>query len=372
MMRIVFDGREKILGCVLLAVMATLLGVAVAAYAQDGARDQQAEVKDLMDQAKDHGAKGQLPQAWWDLDHRYGEAGKQGVTDQQWAALKSDARRLVNMALFVESMRSQKSPLEALLGRYDQALDEIAAQSGVKLQPELTGDDRAAALLDALHGTQLDAKVLTDSLRVANRQLREVIGGQVAAQDSVITALGVTVSDLRNKLWDSQLRVGVAEADRSAAESVLTSKQRFADAVQLLRNSFSPQEGKVLLSPDGEVMIRLHGVAFGVGSAELAPGQNDLIQRLEKGLQAFAGATYRVDGHTDDTGSREANLRLSLRRAETVARLLEHDLKLPAGAIATKGFGPDRPVALNDTPEGRALNRRIDVVIVTGGEISHQ
>jgi len=85
---------------------------------------------------------------------------------------------------------------------------------------------------------------------------------------------------------------------------------------------------------------------------------------LETALRAFPGGAITVAGHSDDTGTRQANLRLSRRRAETVARRLEGDLGLPQGAITTEGYGPDRPVALNDTPEGRALNRRIDVLIV--------
>ncbi|PIV81290.1 hypothetical protein COW53_05125, partial [bacterium CG17_big_fil_post_rev_8_21_14_2_50_64_8] len=95
--------------------------------------------------------------------------------------------------------------------------------------------------------------------------------------------------------------------------------------------------------------------------------QMDLIKRVEDGLRAFPGATISVEGHTDDTGGREANLRLSRRRAETVARLLERDLGLPGDSLTTAGVGPDRPVALNDTPAGRALNRRIDVVITPAG-----
>ncbi len=360
-----FQRRGNLSSVVMGVALVVLVACAGPVPAQDGDSGLEAEVKSLLEQAKDHGAKGQLPQAWWDLDHRYDRARKQGATDEEWEALAGDARRLVNMAVFVESMRSRKSGLEALLNRYDQALDEIAALSGIELPPELTGDRRAEALQAALQGRLLALKVRADSLQVANRRLQDEVGGRIAAQDSLITALRVENSSLRKKLWETELRAGVAEADRSAAESVLTRKQQFEDAVAKLRAAFTPEEGEVLLSPGGEVMVRLHGMAFGVGSAQLAAGQDDLIKRLEDGLRAFPGATFRVEGHTDDTGGRAANLRLSRRRAETVARRLEKDLGLQKGTIATEGFGPDRPVALNDTPEGRALNRRIDVVIMT-------
>ncbi len=372
MMRTMHESKKLILVCLLVGGLLAQAGWGAAALAQENGTDPVGTVKQLLDQAKDHGAKGQLPQAWWQLDHRFDEARKAGATDQEWSALMTDARKLVGMATFVESMRRQKSGMEALLGRFDQALNEIAALSGVNLPYELSGDDRAAFLQDALHKRFFSQQVETDSLRVANRHLMEVVGGKVAAQDSVITALRVENSALRKKLWDTELRVGVAEADRSAAESVLTRKQQFEDAVQMLRKSFTPQEGEVQLSPDQKVMIRLHGMTFAVGSAELTPGQGDLIKRLEAGLKAFPGASFQIEGHTDDTGNRSANLRLSRRRAETVARLLEHDLGLAENSISTAGYGPDRPVALNDTAAGRSLNRRIDVVISTKGPSSQE
>jgi len=70
-----------------------------------------------------------------------------------------------------------------------------------------------------------------------------------------------------------------------------------------------------------------------------------------------------IEGHTDNTGTRDANLRLSRRRAETVARLLEGKLNWETNSIVTEGIGPDRPIANNGTAKGRAHNRRIDVVI---------
>ncbi len=124
-----------------------------------------------------------------------------------------------------------------------------------------------------------------------------------------------------------------------------------------------PGEGEILLSAAGDIMMRLHGMAFAVGSAELKPGQEVLLDKVADAIRLFPGARVRVEGNTDDTGSRQANLRLSRRRAETVAGLLEARLGLAADSIAREGYGPDRPIALNDSPEGRARNRRIDVML---------
>lgn len=277
--------------------------------------------------------------------------------------MESAGRLLVNAAAFVDEMRSQKSGMEALLGRFDQALTEIGTLYGVPLDSELSGSPLARALINDLSEMNLARQVLIDSLTVANRQYSEMVGGRTAAQDSLITALQVEVSSLRRQLWETELRVGVAEADRSAAETVLTKKQEREADIAAVRASFTPQEGEIILMSGGEIVIRVHGISFGVGSAALNPGQDLLVDKIVAAIGMFPGSEVRVEGHTDDTGSQDANLRLSRRRAETMAQLLEPKLGVPEGTIATEGFGPDKPVALNSTPEGRALNRRIDVVI---------
>ena len=345
----------------LVAVMTLVPGLgAPAAWSQD---DGSARVGALLDQAKDLGAKSQLPTAWWDLDQRYGEARKGGADAATWAALESDARRLVNQAAFIEEMRSRKSGMEALLGRFDQALVEIGALYGVAPAPELTGTAAARDLLERLDAENLRRQVLIDSLTIGNRQLAELAGGRAAGRDSLLAALQLDVSRLRQRLWETELRAGVAEADRSAAETVLTGKQQREAAVAAVRAMFTPAEAEILQTGSGDLLLRVHGLDFAVGSASLQPDQADLVDRLADAVGLFPGAPVRLEGHTDDTGARDANLRLSRRRAESVAAALAGRLGRDAGAFATEGYGPDRPVALNATPEGRALNRRIDVVI---------
>lgn len=323
----------------------------------------EAEVKALVDQAKKLGAKGQLPLAWWDLDAKFRSCHEDGCSEGQWTTLKREATRLVNQAAFINEMQQKKSGMEALLGRFDQALAELGSLYGVAIDPVLTGSTAADDLLAKLNRRNLANQVLTDSLTIANRYLQDTVAGRVVAQDSIITKLTLEVSALRQRLWETELRAGVAEADRSAAETALIRKQAKEAAIASIKSSIGPGAGEVLLTPDGDVLLRITGIAFGIGSAELRAGQEVVVERLAAAVKLFPGSTVEVAGHTDDTGSRAANLRLSRRRAETVARLLEKELGLEEGQIATEGYGPDRPVALNDSDEGRARNRRIDVVI---------
>jgi len=340
-----------------------LLASTAVAQTATQAPDRVTQLRAGMDQAKKDGAKGQLPGAWWDLDKRLDEAKKNGATPAQWQELTVDVQHLQSAATFVARMRKQKSGMEAMLGRFDQALHELGALYGVVPDPTLSGTPAARDLLDKLNRSNLARQILVDSLTVTNRRLNEIVGTRLAYQDSLITALKVEVSSLRQKLWETELRVGVAEADRSAAESVLTRKQQRDEAIADLRSSFGADEGEILLTPEGTIVMRVFGISFGVGSADLKTGQQALIAKIVAAVRLFPGAQIGVEGHTDDTGSRDANLRLSRRRAETVARILEQEMGQENGSITTSGFGPDRPLAPNSTVAGRARNRRIDVII---------
>jgi OOP family OmpA-OmpF porin len=77
----------------------------------------------------------------------------------------------------------------------------------------------------------------------------------------------------------------------------------------------------------------------------------------------FGQPTVTIEGHTDSSGSALTNLKLSQTRAEAVKTYLVANYTLPENLISAAGYGPDRPLAPNTTPEGRAANRRIDVVI---------
>jgi len=346
-----------------------LLLMTVPAWAQDTDEDSTEPVDPLAtaqtykDQARKLGAKGNLPAAWNTYEKKLKDAEKDTLEAGALAALELEGRRLVNRAGFLRDVKESRGPLENLLGRYDRSLRETAALMGLEIEPMLTGDEASARLIELLADDRLARQISSDSLLVRNRRLEAMVGGRVAAQDSIITALRVEVSSLRKGLWETELRAGVAEADRSAAESALTRRQAQEQAVQEITADLGAAASNVIQTGDGAIILQVSGLDFAVGSANLAPGQSDLMNKLAAAVGRFPGAAILVEGHTDDTGSRSANLKLSLRRAATVAGGLERRLDLPEGSVATAGHGPDRPVAPNSTPEGRAMNRRIDVVI---------
>ncbi|NVP57233.1 DUF2092 domain-containing protein [Rhizobium sp. DBTS2] len=108
----------------------------------------------------------------------------------------------------------------------------------------------------------------------------------------------------------------------------------------------------------------VHGLRFDTGKATLQPGAEPLLDDIATALKNFPDWSLRIVGHTDASGSAEINESLSLERADTIkAALAERGIE--PDRLMSGGAGQDRPIASNDTEEGRALNRRVELVRVT-------
>jgi OOP family OmpA-OmpF porin len=104
----------------------------------------------------------------------------------------------------------------------------------------------------------------------------------------------------------------------------------------------------------------LQGVRFDSGKATLTPDSSAGLQEVLAVLKKNPNLKVEVQGHTDSTGSRELNQRLSEARAKAVKAYFTAS-GIAADRMTVHGFGPDRPVASNDTKEGRAQNRRVEL-----------
>lgn len=104
-------------------------------------------------------------------------------------------------------------------------------------------------------------------------------------------------------------------------------------------------------------------IEFETGNSALTPAGQEVLELLAPVLQRLPGRSFEVTGHTDAQGSRPQNIALSAARADAVRSYLIGK-GVPAHSIVTSGAGPDRPIADNDTPEGRARNRRIELRVL--------
>ena len=109
------------------------------------------------------------------------------------------------------------------------------------------------------------------------------------------------------------------------------------------------------------IVLNMPGnVTFASDSSNISADFYKVLDSVALVINKYEKTYVDIVGHTDSTGSREHNQRLSVARASSVARYLESQKVMPQRSI-TSGMGPDNPVASNDTPQGRALNRRVEI-----------
>jgi OOP family OmpA-OmpF porin len=108
--------------------------------------------------------------------------------------------------------------------------------------------------------------------------------------------------------------------------------------------------------------VALYGIYFDTGKAILKSESQSTLQEIAKLLKADTGLKLYVVGHTDNTGIFEANMKLSMERATAVVNALVSQYSVSAASLKACGDGPTAPVASNDNEEGKALNRRVELV----------
>ncbi len=105
-----------------------------------------------------------------------------------------------------------------------------------------------------------------------------------------------------------------------------------------------------------------HGILFDTNSDRLKPESAPAIQTVAKALDTNPNLKLLIEGHTDSVGNAAANMDLSKRRAEAVKAVLVSQFSVDAGRLTTNGLGATKPIDSNDTPQGRAQNRRVEFV----------
>jgi outer membrane protein OmpA-like peptidoglycan-associated protein len=117
--------------------------------------------------------------------------------------------------------------------------------------------------------------------------------------------------------------------------------------------------------PDSELpkQIVFDNLNFDTGTTRLTAESQPTVTNLITIMKCFPNSQYRLEGHTDNTGDAAANKTLSVDRANAIRDLLVQG-GIDSSRLSTEGYGADKPIASNDTEEGRAKNRRTELIVL--------
>lgn len=179
----------------------------------------------------------------------------------------------------------------------------------------------------------------------ADKDAKQATKGQLAATGQALASAG-------QKLANTQQQLETEKKARAEADA------RAKDAMNRLAIAGS----KVAEEPRGVVITMAGGVLFASGKDTLLGGAQDKLGQVAEALKNQADHKIVVEGHTDSNGPDAANQSLSERRAQAVTSFLV-SRGVPAAQIRAEGVGEGRPVADNASAEGRANNRRVEIII---------
>ncbi len=216
-----------------------------------------------------------------------------------------------------------------------------------------------------------DDPITVDLAYVALRriELAEAEAGREAAdrkrgasdkgfKEGQLEALDKTKAELERERSTGKAEVAKAKAELDAERKARQEAEKRAAAALASLNEIAKVKEEA-----GNVVITLSGsVLFATGKYDLLPIARQKLDEVAKALMEQSFKTITIEGHTDSRGSPTKNETLSLNRAESVRTYLV-SRGLPSDKVKATGLGSSRPVADNESAEGRANNRRVEIVV---------
>ena len=217
---------------------------------------------------------------------------------------------------------------------------------------------RIAAAADVVPGTSKVGTELSEQLTEIVTELRAE--NQALEQDLATSELRAAEMDEEIRLLDEKL--GGATEERAALMQRIQRQTRIKEQFETVNQMFDRQQAIVFREGDA-VTFRLVGLSFASGSSTIEPSAYPLLEQVESAIDVFPRSSVLVEGHTDSYGSDATNAELSQQRADSVRQYMLNAMRIPSSRVSATGYGESRPIANNETADGRARNRRIDIVI---------
>ncbi len=278
---------------------------------------------------------------------------------QQTAASRASQAAITGAASERDRMLLQARTNQATAAQRQAALSQqdAARSDAQRLSAQAQTARTQQALAESRQDTARSDAETAAARAAANRSQQQAANANIAAADA----------DRRSNASDAATTAALAEADRSqqlalSANAAAAEAARRSDASDARASSLEAQLSELNARPTPRGMVvTLGDVLFATGASHIVPGVANNLEQLAAFMKSNPEQTASIEGYTDSVGASSYNYSLSQMRADAVrARLIEFGVN--ADRLATRSFGPESPVASNDTETGRQMNRRVEIV----------
>lgn len=311
------------------------------------------------------------------------------------ARAEYEARHASNIAQSVRSLNRNDQAWEKLMLLYEIQMDRVGKALQIAELPFDNGpmeaaDSLIAGIKQAQGAMSADAsksqssmaslQKTIDDLRLDHDQLTALlsatvkrVGGDTTVQEpaamvrAIDSSVAVMVSErgqLAQQVATEQSKLSQLSEEHKEVSSELQVRQEREQKLAQAKAMIDPTQGEILVSGTNDIVLRLSGLSFAAGKSEITEELLPLLEKVKQIIALFPESPLVVEGHTDDRGDPANNTTLSEKRAFAVMQYLRQAMSIPSDRIRAIGYGSEKPIASQATAEGRAKNRRIDIIIM--------
>ncbi|MGD2167400.1 MAG: OmpA family protein [Gammaproteobacteria bacterium] len=267
----------------------------------------------------------------------------------------------------------EANTFEIVQARYAVAIAEAADAAQYAPRDFTTANERLASAQTAMAGRRSEQRAVPGLAReaviaAADAQRASIVAAARAAVEAERAAAAAEATRIANEAAAERAAQAAAEAELARAAAAEEAARRAeAAANQAARDDLRNRLNAALPTRESDrgLVSEIGGVQFATGAATINPGARESLARFAGIVAAFPRLQFSIEGHTDNVGSAETNNELSYRRASAVRDYLIGQ-GIDPSRIDVMGFGFTRPAASNDTVEGRARNRRVEIILSGG------
>jgi OmpA-OmpF porin, OOP family len=306
-----------------------------------------------------------------------------------------EARHASSIAQSVRSLNRNDQAWEKLMLLYEIQMNRVGEALKLDYLPFDNGPLAAAdTLIAGIRKSQTtsttETSQLQDSMKILQRVVDEqqrtlnkltsqlsstvkVLNGDSTIQDPMVLALAIDNSvvsmiadrgKLSEQMATEQGKLSQLSEEHKEVSAELQAKQDREDRLAKAKAMIDPTQGEIFVNSSNDIVLRLSGLSFAAGKSEITEQHRPLLEKVKEIIGLFTEPKLVVEGHTDDKGDPSGNTQLSEKRAFAVMQYLRQTMSIPSDRIRAIGYGSEKPIASQSTTEGRAKNRRIDILIL--------
>ena len=253
---------------------------------------------------------------------------------------KYEAQHALYLSKIIKDLRDNRDKMEDFLLSTETPLDKVASTMDLVGSFETGYDKTTDEIIQNIQTLQDRATTLDQDL---------------AERDQQVEMLNARIAELEEKL-------GGVEKEKSALAKQMEAQAKIREQFAAIEKLFDREEATVLRK-ENDIILRMVGLTFPVGKSVIEPQNFGLLTKVQQAINMFPGCSITIEGHTDSHGSDQKNMVLSQERADAINKYIQANMGLNASRINAVGYGESKPIANNETKEGRAKNRRIEVII---------